>query len=105
MNREVAIDDLKDHDWDTNDDKKTCIDILNEVFDYFEEQIQGLQSLLDLKQQEISVLQSKVVEVKTCEGCKYEVAGGYDCSHWTAKHEDCCIRFNDPVDYYEPKQN
>lgn len=37
----------------------------------FKEQIQGLQSLLDLKQQEISVLESKVGEVKTCGTCKY----------------------------------
>lgn len=53
-----------------NDLFDDCEEAIKEI-EALEEQIQGLQSLLDLKQQEISVLESKVGEVKTCNGCEW----------------------------------
>ena len=75
-----------------------------EYVDSLEEQIQGLQSLLDLKQHEISVLESKVGEVKSCDGCEYAIL-----DH-NGEIEDCisdkrCLRyFSGVCDCYEERQ-
>lgn len=65
-----------------------------------EEQNQGLQSLLDLKQQEISVLESKVGDVKTCDGCEIK-------HNINLRYSFCnqCVRRNDLRDNFKPKQN
>lgn len=52
-------------EFDCND--TNALDLAEKLFciiDSLEEQNQGLQSLLDLKQQEISVLESKVLELE-----------------------------------------
>ena len=70
-----------------------------QFIDSLEEQIQGLQSLIDLKQQEISVLESKVGGVKTCDGCKHENMEEGDGLY----HVYCgnCLRIH--IDEFEPK--
>lgn len=69
-------------------------EIINQIYDSLEEQIQGLQSLLDLKQQEISVLESKVVEHRRCFECKDK----HYCYSFSTLTEDqsyfmCCPMF------------
>ena len=64
-----------------------------QFIDSLEEQNQGLQSLLDLKQQEISVLESKAGEVKTC----------FMCDHF--EYCEVSLREDFFCSDYEPKQN
>ena len=97
---------LKEIDNVSSFDKEAVLKIVQIAKLYIkslEEQTQGLQSLLDFKQQEISVLESKLGEVKTCDGCIW-----YDELH--PSYCDClepCSRFKHgwDKDRYEPKQN
>jgi len=83
----------------------TCeVSQLYSLCEKLEEQNQGLQSLLDLKQQEISVMESKMVEMeahKSCAGCEYEYMEEHDEQYFL--YCGNCSRIH--ADEYEPKQN
>lgn len=61
--------------------------------------IESQEIMLDDMKKRIAELESP----KSCRGCIYHENN--KCTHWSAKHEDCCIRYNNPKDYYESEDD